>query len=94
MAKRYILIIAEGCGGCQEAKRQLQSDSRVEVLDVTKSLYAADIVRQTGVFKVPLLVEVDEKKDTVCILENDSKVACVKESTLVRDNAGSAGNTV
>ena len=93
MAKRYILIVSEGCGGCEEAKQQLAADARVEVLDVTKSLYAADIVRQSGLFKVPLLVEVDEKGDRVCVL-NEPKAVCVKESSLVRDNGGSPSSNV
>ena len=93
MAKRYILIVSEGCGGCEEAKQQLAADARVEVLDVTKSLYAADIVRQSGLFKVPLLVEVDEKGDRVCVL-NEPKAVCVKESSLVRDNGGAPSSNV
>lgn len=85
MTKRYILIVSEGCGGCEEAKSQLaQQGAKVEVLDVTKSLYAADIIRQSGLFKVPLLVEVDEKEDKVCVLD-EAKPVCIKESTLVRD---------
>ena len=90
MPKRYILIVSEGCGGCEEAKKLLASDNRVEVLDVTKSLYAADIIKhageQTGVYKVPILVEVDPKEDKVCVLENDSRIACMKESELVKDS--------
>jgi hypothetical protein len=93
MAKRYILIVSEGCGGCEEAKKQLESDARVEILDVTKSLYAADIIRQAGLFKVPLLVEVDDKEDKVCVL-NEPKPVCIKESSLVRDNGGSPSGNV
>jgi len=93
MAKRYILIVAEGCGGCETAKEQLKGDARVEVLDVTKSLYAADIIRQSGLFKVPLLVEVDEKEDKVCVLD-EAKPVCIKESSLVRDNAGTPSHNV
>ena len=93
MVKRYILIVSEGCGGCEEAKQQLAADARVEVFDVTKSLYAADIIRQSGLFKVPLLVEVDEKEDRVCVL-NEPKAVCIKESSLVRDNAGTPSNNV
>jgi len=94
MSKRYILIVSEGCGGCEQAKTQLEEQgARVEVLDVTKSLYAADIVRQSGLFKVPLLVEVDEKEDRVCILD-EAKPICIKESSLVRDNAGTPSGNV
>lgn len=87
MVKRYILIVAEGCGGCSEAKKQMEGDDRVQVLDVTKSLYAADIVRQLGIYKVPLLVEVDEKEDKVCSLDPNVKPVCTKESVLVKDHA-------
>jgi len=94
MAKRYILIVSEGCGGCDEARRQLEEQNATyEVLDVTKSLYAADIVRQSGLFKVPLLVEVDEKADKVCVLD-EAKPVCIKESGLVRDGAGTPSNNV
>jgi len=93
MGKRYILIVAEGCGGCEQAKEQLKGDARVEVLDVTKSLYAADIIRQSGLFKVPLLVEVDESGDKVCVL-NEPKPVCIKESSLVKDSGGSSGSNV
>lgn len=90
MAKRYILIVSEGCAGCEEAKKLLADDNRVEVLDVTKSLYAADIIKhageQTGTYKVPILVEVDQKQDSVCVLEHDARIACMKESELTRDS--------
>jgi len=86
MTKRYILIVAEGCGGCEEARKQVEGDNRIEVLDVTKSLYAADIIRQLGIYKVPLIVEVDEKTDKVCALDDASKPVCAKASTLVKDN--------
>ena len=86
MTKRYLLIVAEGCGGCEQAKKVV-ADYNVPVIDVTKSLYGADIMRQSGIFKVPLLIEIDDSKDQACIMEKGLKVACIKESTLTRDSA-------
>lgn len=94
MPKRYILIVSEGCGGCEEAKKLLAGNPNVSVLDVTKSLYAADVVRhngnETGVFKVPLLVEVDSSKDQVCVIEGSKRTTCMRESELVKDGASSS----
>jgi hypothetical protein len=88
VAKEYVLLVAEGCKGCEEAKLVVKEYPDVKVIDVTKSLYGADIIRQTGIYQVPLLVEIDKANDEVCILKAQERVACVKESILTRDDDG------
>jgi predicted transcriptional regulator len=85
MAKKYVLIVADGCRSCEEAEKLLGAESQVRILNATKNPYAADIIKQTGIFKAPLLIEIDEENDQVCVLEKNAKVSCIKESGLVRD---------
>lgn len=73
--RRLIFIVAEGCPTCELMKSRL--GDKVEVLDVTKSLEAARIVRDLGVYKVPLLVTVEGEH--ICMLDEETmKVKCVK----------------
>jgi glutaredoxin len=80
-----VIITAEGCPSCEELKAKLaNSKLKVEVLDVTKSLKAARIMRDLGVYKVPLLVTVEG--DRVCTLdEKDMQVKCVKSEPSVEE---------
>jgi glutaredoxin len=79
--KEIILIVAEGCPHCEEVKKTLPDSSKgkIKVLDVTKSLEAASLMRDLGVFKVPLLVTVErtEQGTEVCTLD-EKGVKCVK----------------
>lgn len=78
--KEAILIVAEGCHYCEELMKALPKD-KVRVLDVTKSLEAARLMRDLGVYKVPLLITVEktEQGTEVCALEEkEGKVKCVK----------------
>jgi glutaredoxin len=78
--KETIVIVAEGCPYCEELKKTLPKD-KIKVLDVTKSLEAARLMRDLGIYKVPLLVTVDrtEQGTEVCTLEEkEGKVKCIK----------------
>ena len=80
--KEAILVVAEGCPYCEEMKKRLPKD-KVKVLDVTKDVRAAAILRDLGVYKVPVLVTVErtEKGTELCSLDDkDLKVKCVKAS--------------
>jgi hypothetical protein len=55
----------------------------VKVLDVTKDIRAAAILRDLGIYKVPVLVTVErtEQGTELCSLDDkDLKVKCVKAS--------------
>jgi hypothetical protein len=63
-------------------KKRLPKD-KVKVLDVTKDVRAAAILRDLGIYKVPVLVTVErtEKGTELCSLDDkDLKVRCVKAS--------------
>jgi|YelNatPaOPRAMG01_1025707.scaffolds.fasta_scaffold475765_1 glutaredoxin len=45
--RRLILIVAEGCPGCEQAKQAVENSwAKIEVLDVTKSEEAAKICKR------------------------------------------------
>ncbi|MEM4853400.1 MAG: hypothetical protein QXQ60_07520 [Thermofilum sp.] len=76
-----VLIVAEGCPACKEAVKSLPKDAKVKVLDVTKDLEAARIVRALEIYKVPLLVAVERREDgkaKYCVLDGE-KVKCVED---------------
>jgi glutaredoxin len=80
--KEAILVVAEGCPYCEEMKKRLPKD-KVKVLDVTKDVRAAAILRDLGVYKVPVLVTVErtEKGTELCSLDDKSlQVKCVQAS--------------
>ena len=81
--RELILIVAEGCPGCHElAERLKRSKLKTKVMDVTKSLEAARIVRDLGIMRVPTIVTVErtEEGTELCTLDKDKKgVICVRE---------------
>jgi glutaredoxin len=82
--RRLILIVAEGCPGCEQAKKAIEgSKANIEILDVTKSEEAARICRDLNIFKVPTLVAIEETEKGVkaCTLDEDkTKLKCVESS--------------
>lgn len=72
--KELILIVAEGCPGCEAAKERIKGDKRFKVLDITKSNEAASIALKLGIDRVPTLVEVDREANKVCVF--DPKPRC------------------
>jgi len=81
--RSLILIVAEGCPGCDElAERLKRSKIKAKVMDVTKSLEAARIVRDLGIVSVPTIVSVEttEQGTEICTLDKKNKVKCVKAS--------------
>ena len=80
--KQVIVVVAEGCPHCKELVEKLPKD-KVKVLDVTKDIRAAAILRDLGIYKVPVLVTVErtEKGTELCSLDDkDLKVKCVRAS--------------
>ena len=75
-AKELILIVAEGCPGCEAAKTRIKGDKRFRILDVTKSDEAANIALKLGITKVPTVVEVDREANRICVF--DPKPKCAK----------------
>lgn len=83
MSKKTVLIVAEGCSGCKEAENDLKNQKAdLEVLDVTKSLKAARIVRDLGIVKVPTIVTVEKTEygTEICTLDERNRVKCVNDS--------------
>jgi glutaredoxin len=82
--RRLVLIVAEGCPGCEQAKKAVEgSKANIEILDVTRSEEAARICRDLGIYKVPTLVALEEEggKVKMCTLDRDeTKVKCVESS--------------
>jgi hypothetical protein len=67
---------------CEEMKKRLPKD-KIKILDVTKDIRAAAILRDLGVYKVPVLVTVEktEQGTELCSLDDKSlQVKCVKAS--------------
>ena len=81
MSKETIVIVAEGCAGCKEVLRDLENrKAKFKVMDVTKSLEAARIVRDLGIVKVPAIVTVERTEEygtEICALDLNNKVKCV-----------------
>ena len=76
MGKEYVLIVAEGCAGCEAAKERIKGDRRFRVLDVTKSDEAASIALKLGIVEVPTVVEIDRDANKICVMK-DEKPKCV-----------------
>jgi len=77
-----ILVVAEGCDGCKDAIENLPKDEKIKILDVTKDLEAAKIVRALEIFRVPLLVSKEKLgngKVRYCTIEEDGTIRCVEE---------------
>ena len=80
--RELIVIVAEGCPGCNElAERLKRSKINAKVLDVTKSLEAARIVRDLGIIRVPTIVSVErtERGTELCTFDEENRVKCVEE---------------
>ncbi len=76
MGKEYVLIVAEGCPGCEQAKAKVKGDKKFRVLDVTKNNEAALIALKLGIMEVPTVVEIDREANKMCVLQNE-KPKCV-----------------
>lgn len=84
-----VLIVAEGCPYCKEAVERLPRDARVRVLDVTKDLEAAKIVRALEIYRVPLLVAVERREGgraRYCAIDEGERVKCVEDSGEARSD--------
>jgi glutaredoxin len=80
--KETIVVVAEGCPYCKELVEKLPKD-KIKILDVTKDIRAAAILRDLGIYKVPVLVTVErtEQGTQLCSLDDkDLKVKCVPAS--------------
>ena len=79
-----IVIVAEGCPGCKELVNRVQKENmNIRVLDVTKNLEAARIVRDLKITSVPTVVTVErtERGTKLCTLDKDEGVRCVIPET-------------
>jgi len=82
LGKEIIAIVAEGCEGCEELLSRMKARNiKMRVMDVTKSLEAARIVRDLGIDRVPTLVAVEttETGTTYCTVD-DKGSRCVEAS--------------
>jgi len=81
MGKEIVAIVAEGCPGCEELLGRLRERNlSVRVLDVTKSLEAAQIVRDLGIDRVPTLVSVERGEAGTKYCTIDERAKCVQAS--------------
>jgi len=81
--RELIVIVAEGCESCMGLLEDLRSNNaKVKVMDVTKSLKAARIVRDLGIDRVPTIVTVEETENgkEICALDENGRVKCVNSS--------------
>jgi len=72
--KDIILMVTEGCPGCEEAKKSL--GAKVRVVDITKSDAAAGLVKELNIISVPTVLEIDRESGKLCITEM-GKTRCV-----------------
>jgi len=82
---KFILIIAEGCGGCAEAIEKARGDDRIKVLDAMKDPDALHIMHALGLEAVPVVVALNEKLNKICALTEEKKEKCVQYSSIVKD---------
>jgi len=83
--EELVVIVAEGCRHCKELVRKLESEKvKFRVVDVTKDLNAAKVVRDLGIFKVPLVLAVRKTENGVeaCVLDDQGKIKCVEEAEI------------
>ena len=81
MAKEYVLIVAEGCAGCEAAKERIRGDKRFRILDITKNNEAASIALKLGIVEVPTVVEIDRDANKICVMKDEKpKCATLRDS--------------
>ena len=69
LGKEVILIVNEGCPGCEEAKRMIGKNARV--MDIAKSDEAAKIALELGIMAVPTLVMYDREAGKMCLVDKN-----------------------
>ena len=69
LGKEVILMVVEGCPGCEEAKRILGED--VRVMDIAKSDEATKIALELGIKAVPTVVIYDPEAGKMCLVDKD-----------------------
>lgn len=79
-AEKKVLLVAEGCQGCDQAKQQYRDmieRGELEVRDVTKDAYAQQLAASFDKIEVPMLVSVKSEGTAmkVCRLNPDFTVA-------------------
>lgn len=67
LGKEILLIVSEGCPGCEEAKKLL--GERARVMDIAKSDDAAKIALELGIKAVPTLVFYDKEAGKMCLVD-------------------------
>ena len=75
--EELILIVAEGCPGCEVAKEALKG--KAKIMDVTKDLEAAEIISRLKVYRVPLIV-VKREDGGLCYYDGEG-YRCVNPSS-------------
>ena len=83
--EELVVVVAEGCPHCKELIDRLEkSNVRFRVVDATKDVNALKVMRDLGVYKVPLLLAVRKVQDGVeaCLLDENGKAKCVREDQL------------
>lgn len=91
--KEVLVIVAEGCPYCKELTEKLPKD-QVKIIDVTKDVRGAAILRDLGIMKVPLIVTVEktEQGTQLCSLDDkELKVKCVKASLEASSESSETG---
>ena len=79
LGKEIILIVNEGCPGCEEAKKAFGKD--VMVMDIAKSDEAAKIALELGIKAVPTLVMYDKEAGKMCLV--DKKLLPTKCASII-----------
>jgi len=79
VGKEILLIVSEGCPGCEEAKRILGENARV--MDIAKSDDAAKIALKLGIMAVPTLVMYDREAGKMCLV--DKKLLPTKCASII-----------
>jgi len=75
----FVVIVAEGCPGCEHLKKALNPNSRIRFLDITKDAEAVQIAQELNIMAVPTFVAINRDLGELCSLDRDFKpVKCVK----------------
>lgn len=83
--KERILIVSSTCETCKKVLESLTEEEKknMTILDVTESFRAASILRDLGIYKVPMFVVLYEKESDrkMCTIDLEKKeVKCVEPS--------------
>lgn len=76
LKKKYVVVVEEGCAGCEELKKSMPN---LDYLDVAKSQDGSKLADALGVEYVPSVISVDDHGRICLVDENMKVIKCISK---------------